>query len=277
MFGGRKVMVATMHCKENVIAPILEKELGVICQVTKHINTDILGTFSGEVERKDDPITTLRNKCHLAHQNTDYDLIIANEGSFGPHPNLFFIPADEEIMMLKDYKNDIEIIESHTSTETNFRGASIKTLQELEDFIDQVKFPEHGVIIRSSKKDFNNIVKGIIQYDALIKIFEEYVEKYGVVYIETDMRALYNPSRMKVISELTEKLIEKIKSICPKCQFPGFARTHATRGLLCCQCHRPTHSIISFTYKCQKCNYEKIEMYPFKPFEDPMYCNFCNP
>ena len=51
-----------MHKKENIIAPILEKELGVKCFVCKGFDTDALGTFTGEIVRKDDPITTLRKK-----------------------------------------------------------------------------------------------------------------------------------------------------------------------------------------------------------------------
>ena len=33
-------------------------ELGVKCFVAENFDTDLLGTFTGEVERKDDPITT---------------------------------------------------------------------------------------------------------------------------------------------------------------------------------------------------------------------------
>ncbi len=58
MFNNRKLVIATKHEKQIVIAPLLEKELGVRCVVAKNFDTDVLGTFTGEVERKDDPITT---------------------------------------------------------------------------------------------------------------------------------------------------------------------------------------------------------------------------
>ena len=54
MFEGRKLLIATKHKKEIVIAPILEKELGVTCFVAPDLDTDELGTFTGEVERRDD-------------------------------------------------------------------------------------------------------------------------------------------------------------------------------------------------------------------------------
>jgi hypothetical protein len=44
-------------------------------------------------------------------------------------------------------------------------------------------------------------------------------------YVETDMRAMYNPSRMTVIQNATKKLVEKINSCCPNCNIPGFGIT----------------------------------------------------
>ena len=44
-------------------------------------------------------------------------------------------------------------------------------------------------------------------------------------FIETDMRAFKNPTRMEAIEKATENLIENIQSECPKCQSPGFIRS----------------------------------------------------
>ena len=60
MFKGRKLLIATMHKKEMAIAPILEKALGVKCVLPENFNSDLLGTFSGEIERKDDPLLTAK-------------------------------------------------------------------------------------------------------------------------------------------------------------------------------------------------------------------------
>lgn len=40
MFQGRKLLIATKHKKENVIAPIFEKEFGVNCFVSDKFDTD---------------------------------------------------------------------------------------------------------------------------------------------------------------------------------------------------------------------------------------------
>ncbi|MFX8844708.1 hypothetical protein ABTM93_19885, partial [Acinetobacter baumannii] len=80
-FEGRKLLIATQHQKEKVIRPLLEKELKVRCDTVANLNTDVFGTFTGETERKEDPLTTLRNKCSWAMREANYDLAVASEGS----------------------------------------------------------------------------------------------------------------------------------------------------------------------------------------------------
>jgi len=94
MFENRKVVIATKHHKEKFIAPLFENELGVKCFVPYDFDTDVLGTFSGEVDRKDTAFETVKKKCLLAMEQTNCDLGIASEGSFGPHPIVFMASAN---------------------------------------------------------------------------------------------------------------------------------------------------------------------------------------
>ncbi len=278
MFNGRKLLIATKHQKEKVIAPILENELGVECLVAEGVDTDLLGTFSGEVDRKDDPITTLRKKCSLAMLKYDLDLAIASEGSFGIHPAVFFASADDELLLLIDKKNNLEVLARELSTETNFDGRSIVNEFELKSFADQVKFPSHALIIRKSKDDFSEISKGITDWITLSQLFQSLMSKYGQAYVETDMRAMFNPTRMEVIKNAVEKLVANINSLCPQCKTPGFVITQSLNGLPCSICDLPTRATLSHIYTCQKCSYTHEKMYPNNKYsEDPMYCDFCNP
>jgi hypothetical protein len=278
MFHGRKLIIATKHQKEKVLAPILEAELGVICFINESFDSDTLGTFTGEVERELDPIATARKKCLLAMQLSSCDLGVASEGSFGPHPSLFFVSADDEFLIFIDKKNKLEIIVRELSTETNFNGEEIENEKALFEFARSAGFPEHGLILRKSKNDTNDIIKGITNTTHLKEAFENLLTKYSSVYAETDMRALYNPSRMKVIEAAAQKLIAKINSQCPHCSKPGFGITEAKKGLECSLCGSSTQSILSYIYVCQHCQHTKEEMYPHeKTTEDPMYCDYCNP
>ncbi len=278
MFQNRKLLIATKHQKEKVIVPILEKELGVRCFIDEAYDTDALGTFTGEIERELDPVSTAREKCLRAMKKNNCDLGVASEGSFGPHPSLFFVNADDEFLIFIDSKSNIEIIVRELSTSTNFNGKQIESQKELLEFAKQVGFPAHGIILRKSKEETTDIHKGITDDEILKKTFEHLHSKYKTVYAETDMRAMYNPTRMTVIEKATEKLVQKIKSTCPKCKMPGFGITDARRGLECSLCGSPTNSTLSYIYVCQHCKFTKEEMYPNKKTtEDPMYCDYCNP
>jgi hypothetical protein len=278
MFKGRPLLIATKHEKEKVIAPIMAKELGVKCFVVPNFDTDELGTFTGEIERKEDPITTARNKCLMAMEFTNCDMAIASEGSFGSHPSIFFAQADDEFLFFIDKKNNLEIIARELSLDTNFGGAVIQSRQELDEFAERARFPSHALIARKSIDDFIEIEKGISDWGKLLEVYNHFIELYGSVYIETDMRAMYNPTRMKVIESAAIKLANKITSCCPNCNTPGFGVTDAKRGLPCEWCRFPTRSTLSHIYICQKCSYVKEKMYPHqKESEDPMYCDNCNP
>jgi len=278
MFKGRRLVIATKHEKEKVIAPLIEQSLGVFCFVEEGFDTDSLGTFTGEIERKLDPVATARQKCLMAMEASNCDLGIASEGSFGSHPSMFFVSADEEILIFIDKKSNLEIIARELSVETNFNGKEIKSEKELFDFAESVKFPSHGLILRKSKNDNSEILKGITDSNALKAGFNKLIRKSQSIYVETDMRAMYNPSRMSIIENAAKKLVEKINSCCPQCERAGFGVTEVKKGLECSLCGAPTQSTLSFILVCQQCNFTKEEMHPHKKKqEDPMYCDYCNP
>lgn len=261
------------------MAPCLTEALGVICQVAENLNTDLLGTFSGEVARLDDPITTLRKKCMLAlEQHPSFDLVVASEGSFGPHPRMFFVPANEEWVMLLDQKHNLEITARIVSMATNFNAKQVYKWSELLEFASNAQFPSHGLILRPSKDNYEPIFKGITTELALKQAFDILLDATQGVYAETDMRALYNPSRMKVIEQVTQQLILKTQSSCPQCQTPGFDVVQAKRGLPCSECGMPTESVLSHIYRCQQCDYHEERLFPYgKQVEEPRYCGYCNP
>ena len=199
-----------MHGKEAVIAPLFEKSFGVDCITPNTFDTDFFGTFTGEIERTLTPLETVRLKCKEAMDQHNIDLGIANEGSFGAHPSLHFIPADEEWMILIDRKNDLEIIVKHISTKTNFSGKYIQSIEALEEFAKLIGFPEHALILRKEEGSKEYIHKGIKDWNTLKQLYTEIEKAFGGAFVETDMRAMNNPLRMKVIQETTEKLIAKI-------------------------------------------------------------------
>ena len=198
MFKDRKLIIATKHKKESVIAPILEESLGVVCQIDEGFDSDEFGTFTGEIERLHDPISTARRKCLKAMQSNGCDLGIASEGSFGPHPYIFSLPSDEEFLIFIDSLHGLEILVRELSATTYFSGKEIQYETELYEFAEKAGFPTHALILRSSKYSNEEIYKNIADHESLHATFHVLISKYDTSYIEPDMRTMYNPTRMGI-------------------------------------------------------------------------------
>jgi len=273
----RKLVIATMHGKEQVLAPLFQ-QLGFGVSVAQQINTDALGTFTGEIERTFTPIEAAIAKCHLAIQQTGIPCAVASEGSFGPHPHYYWLASDEEFVVFVDCENDLQIVGKVISTGTNFSAANCKKWEDVQLFAKQVQFPSHAVIAKKSKNDFSEIEKGIQSSEALFEVANLWLNQHGQIYLETDMRAMFNPSRMKVIKQAGEALVNKFKQQCPQCRAPGFDVVKNIQGLICAVCGMPTQNTLAYRYGCKKCGFFQEKMYPKgQKVADPQFCESCNP
>ena len=282
LFTGRVAVIATMHKKEEAIAPILESGLGVQTRIPDRFDTDIFGTFTRDIARPADQIATARLKAEKALEITGETIAIASEGSFAPHPNLPFIASNREIVVFIDTLNQLEIVGQEISTETNFNSRLVKTVEEAELFASEIGFPSHGLVVmlNSDSLDRAEIFKGINTAEKLRETVAFALSKssIGKVHIETDMRALYNPTRMQNIAKATRNLIKKIYQICPNCACPGFDAIEQRRGLPCGLCNLPTSAILSLVYQCQKCSFQQEKLFPHGvKIADPAQCMYCNP
>ncbi len=278
IFDHRTLLVATKHQKEKIVAPLFEKAFGSKVVATENFDTDQMGTFSGEIERLEDPITAARMKCEKAYAMTGIDLVLASEGSFGPHPSLIFLPCNEEILFLKDFKHQLEVVIRSQSLETNFTSQTYSTPEALKEFLFHAKFPKHYLILKKSANDLSDMTKGISSNRQLKKLIQEKLSKFGTFFLETDMRAFANPTRRKHIRKATRQLIKQMKALCPVCDRPGFSMKEVVRGLPCGDCSRPTSGILQWVYTCEGCSYIKVRNNRKNfGFQDPMYCDFCNP
>jgi hypothetical protein len=277
---GRKAVLATMHGKEKVIVPILEKEFGLKIIVPENFDTDQFGTFTMDIARSGNQLEAARLKVQAAMRIMNIDLGIVSEGSFGTDPRIPFIQSNLELILLVDEKNSLEIRGHHRSSETNIAGEYISSAEEAINFAKKVGFPDHGVIVREKEKSDHGIYKDIKTEEELCQQVNKLLQDFPTkkrIYIETDMRAHMNPTRMKKIAKATEDLVFNIKSQCPDCKTPGFSITDVKKGLKCVECGLLTDSPVAYIKKCSKCNLEKEFPIENKTFEDPSNCNWCNP
>jgi hypothetical protein len=205
---------------------------------------------------------------------------MASEGSFGNHPEVFFAKANEEIVMIKDFKNETEYLGRHLTTKTNYNSLLSNQLEELMNFATTVGFPEHGVLIGYSKnKTETSWIKDISSPSLLHQTLNALLVQSQVpIQLVTDMRAHRNPTRREAIAQATNDLVKKIRHSCPQCNAPYFVIREAIAGLPCKYCNMPTKAIAHHIRFCATCTFSLKENFPNgRKFEDPMYCDFCNP
>lgn len=274
LFEGRRLLIATQHGKEKILGPALEQSLAVQAFVLPGYNTDQFGTFSGEVERPADAVATLRKKILLAMQLTGADLAVGSEGSFGPHPQVGWVAANQEWLMLIDLRHDLEITSQTVSTDTNFAQQPVSTWPALDAFARQAGFPAAALILRAETPAGPQFEKAIQDETHLRAAFDS-LQMQGPVSAETDMRAHYNPLRQRVIAEACSKLIARICNPCPQCGSPGFSMTTVVRGLPCGWCGEPTGLVASEIFACPKCKFTREV--PVSGNANPQFCPHCNP
>lgn len=269
--------LGSMHHKELVMEPVLREAFDIEMVVPQAIDTDQLGTFTGEIERKNSPIECAKQKCLMAMENLGLDIGIATEGSFGQHPLVFFSQGHQEIVVLIDKKYDLVLTASVLTTNTIFSGRLIQSLDELREFCKQVEFPHQGLILKDKEEDFSILFKGISSEDKLEKLTSPFFKRQQPFWLETDMRAMFSPSRMKVIKEATKKMVDKMTSCCPECNVPGFSKVRGVEGLKCSHCGLPTKLFKEHEFQCVKCDYTLRSKNGVPEQADPTYCDFCNP
>lgn len=278
VFTGRTMVLATMHGKEAVIAPILEKALGVEIIVPKDFDTDRFGTFTGDIPRAGNQLEAARLKARAALLHTGFDLAVASEGSFSPDPSVPFVQSSLELVVCVDTKYNLEIIGQYRSSDVLVQGAEVESIEAAFYVARKWGFPRTGIIMRKKRNSVRGLHKNI-RTDEELKacaagLFSQlFVKK---IYMETDMRAHRNPARMKNIQKAAEHLAKQCKVLCPSCQMPGFVATEAVRGAPCTECRLPTTHVRTEVYTCTHCHFS--EERPFGNGEvNAQECDFCNP
>jgi hypothetical protein len=110
-YAGVRAVLATMHGKEAAIAPVLFHRLGLVVDTAPALDTDVLGTFTGEIPRVGNIREAAIAKARLGMTATGSPIGIASEGSYGPHPHIPFMAAGVELMVLVDDTRSIVVSE----------------------------------------------------------------------------------------------------------------------------------------------------------------------
>lgn len=279
-FTGRRAVLATMHGKEQVIAPLFAKAFNMHVFVPDNLNTDRFGTFTRDVKRPSDQRSTARLKAMKAMAMTTSDVGIASEGSFGMDPSIPFVPSNTELVILIDRLHGIEIIGGHLSLDTHMHHAYVTSVAEALAFAADHDFPHHGIVLRRNERSVRGMRKDITTLVELEQEVSNMLRRRWVksVFLESDMRGHRNPTRLSNIAKATEDLIRKMNSFCPQCGIPGFDYIEIQKGLPCNRCALPTDNVLAHVYRCQRCLHQNTRLFPYgKETANPAECQYCNP
>jgi len=276
------IAFATMHGKERAVERPLARVLGASVLVPSGINTDLFGTFTGDIPRAGTMIEAARSKALLAIARTELPFGLGSEGSFGPHPRLPLIAGSTELLLFVDGKSGLEISESLTTRRTNYGSAAGRDADELAWFLRLVGFPSHAVVVSPNEPRSGEhfVAKGV---DATGRLKQALcaardLSDDSLARVTTDMRAHLNPTRMGVIRALAFQLVRRLAANCPSCGLPGFGQQKWLTGLPCSSCGEPTPLPLGKQLICPHCAHaEEAERTRQSAGADPRHCLNCNP
>ena len=278
VYAGQRIALLTQHGKERVIAPVLESALGCRVERVAGYDTDLLGTFTRDIPRAGTQIEAARKKARVSMELAGLPLGLASEGSFGPDPFAGMFPWNVELLVWIDDERELEVV-GVAQGKANFSHLLTADWAAAETFARQSGFPGHHLVVRPEGEDDPRIRKGIAAWAELEAAFAWALNQSasGRVFLETDVRAHANPTRMDNIRLAAEDLAKKLCSLCPACGTPGFWIVEQVAGLACADCGASTREIRADLYGCLKCEHRETRERADVEYADPGRCDTCNP
>ena len=275
---GGRIALLTRHGKERVLAPVLEPVLGGVLQRIDDFDTDALGSFTREIPRAGTQIEAARKKARIGMARTGLRRGLGSEGAFGADPYAGLVPWNVEIVVLVDDMLGIELVGMA-------QGPAVHAHREVSDwptaaaFAREARFPEHHLVVRADDQHDPAYEKGIDTWEAFEAAFLRAQARSiaGRVFLESDLRAHANPTRMAMIGRAAEDLVVRYRSKCPRCANPGFSVVERQGGLPCSACGAPTREMLAEVFKCLKCAHTERRERTDRTHADPGRCDLCNP
>ncbi|MDO9159062.1 MAG: hypothetical protein Q7U45_06335 [Burkholderiaceae bacterium] len=276
--GGARVALLTQHGKEALLAPLLADSLGWVLAHVTGFDTDTLGTFTREVPRPGSQLEAARAKARKGMELSGCPRGLASEGAFVPDPASGLFPWNIELLVLVDDILGVEVVGIAQGPACNQTGV-VADWAAAERLALEAGFPTHWLVVRPNGEDDPRVIKGIASWPALRTAFEaaQAQSDGGLVWLESDLRAMANPSRQALIVQAGHDLVRRWRSLCPVCAAPGFWPVAVVRGLPCAACGTPTRERQGERWACVRCTHTLERALTGAQRADPSRCDRCNP
>lgn len=293
-YAGRRAALATRHAKLAVVAPALWStlRLGV---VSVDVDTDALGTFSGEIPRPAGPLETARRKARLGMEASGLPIGLASEGSVVDPWGLGVGVVDRELVVLVDDERTLSVAGRASSTGVVACAALVHldeiTDGRLDDLARRADLGRHHLVVHpdgvlphtpSGAPDpawlaaTSKGVGDVVGLRAAI-IRAAPLSPAGRVRVTTDLRAHLCPSRRRVIAAAAADLARRLATACPSCASPGWGTDGVAGSRPCAWCGGPTDEPASLRWACPACDATERTTIGDGESGDPGRCPRCNP
>lgn len=274
----RRTALLTQHGKEALLAPVLADALGWQVEHVTGFDTDSLGTFTREVDRPGSQLDAARAKARKGMELSGCARGLASEGAFMPDPASGLFPWNVELLLVVDDDLGLEVVGMAQGPACNQTGVAANWATA-ERLALEAGFPRHWLVLRPNAEDDPRAIKGIDSWPALRAAFAaaQAQSDSGEVWLESDLRAMANPSRQALIVQAGQDLARRWHSLCPTCDAPGFWPVAAIRGLPCAACGTPTRERMGERWACVCCSHTQERTLAATQRADPARCDRCNP
>lgn len=267
-YAGAVISVGTLHGKHTQFQPAFGRCHHATLHPTRTVDTDLLGTFTGETPRTLTPLEAATAKAHAALDESGGSYALATEASYAVAGGLFGPVIHEELVVFLDTTRGIRVTEQHRGFVTVAPPRTVHTHAEADAYLTRIGFPHQGVVLRA---DDVVVVKGITDRDTIRRALRR-----GPVTLEPDLRAHHNPARRRTLRRLSWTLTTRLHTPCPACDAPGYGITGTIPGLPCRWCGAPTRTARADLHSCPACTHHTTHPRP-NTSADPATCDTCNP
>lgn len=261
----------TQHGKLAAVHSPL-RESGFDTVVVDGFDTDALGTFTGETARTGSQLDAATAKAKLACELGSVRYGLGSEGSFGPDPYVGLSAWARELLVWWDAQEQRAVFALAQGAQTNYAQCWASTWEQARQFALGAGFPAHGIIV--GKPGAEVFCKACDSW----LLLEQQVRQAllgGAVWLETDMRAHRNPTRMAMIAQCAQQLSTLLQSACPACARAGFGEETPIAGAVCESCGLATSALRAKHVRCGGCGH--VQMVELQASVPASRCERCNP
>lgn len=270
----KRALLVTQHGKQRLLGPVFG-ESGWSLDVA-NVDTDSLGTFSGDVPRRHSPLETVRRKALLGAELGDASWLVASEGSIGGGwPG---IADDVELVALVSRDTRTVVVGravGYGLRAVQFMVDATTTEGEIVRRCADADLPRHHLLVATSDSR-TRAIGALARVEDVVDACRRLARPHRTLTVQTDFRAHLCPSRQPVIVAAAKDLMIRMSQECPNCVAAGFGEEDMIPGRPCIDCGSLTDEVATQRWVCPTCAFVDDRSFEGE-LADPSRCSVCNP